>query len=94
MVRAEHPLSAAEAAAPAGGVPQRAAIDAEAAALRIIAEGTASTTGEVFFRRLVEHLARALGTRHAFVARFIPPQHIRTLASRFNLMTIRHSVRP
>ena len=73
-------MSAAEAAAPAGGVPQRAAIDAEAAALRIIAEGTASTTGEVFFRRLVEHLARALGTRHAFVARFIPPQHIRTLA--------------
>jgi PAS domain S-box-containing protein len=52
----------------------------ESAALRAIAEGTASAIGEAFFQTLVEHLAKATGTRHAFVATFIPPQDIRTLA--------------
>ena len=49
-------------------------------ALRIIAEGTAAATGDAFFRTLVEHLARAIGTHHAFVARFVPPGGIGTLA--------------
>jgi PAS domain S-box-containing protein len=54
--------------------------DDELAALRIIAEGTAAATGDAFFRTLVEHLARAIGTHHAFVAKFIPPESICTLA--------------
>ncbi len=52
----------------------------ELTALRIIAEGTAAATGDAFFRTLVEHLARAIGTNHAFVAKFIPPLGICTLA--------------
>ncbi len=46
----------------------------------MIAEGTASATGEAFFPKLVEHLARALGAHHAFIAEFIPPRAIRTIA--------------
>jgi PAS domain S-box-containing protein len=52
----------------------------ESAALRAIAEGTASAIGEVFFQTLVEHLAKATATRHAFVAKFIPPEEVCTLA--------------
>jgi len=52
----------------------------ELLALRMIAEGTAAATGEVFFRTLVEHLANAVGTRHAFIAEFIPPRQVRTLS--------------
>jgi PAS domain S-box-containing protein len=52
----------------------------ELTALRIIAEGTATGTGDAFFRTLVEHLAIAIGTNHAFVARFIPPKSICTIA--------------
>ncbi len=52
----------------------------DSAALRAIAEGTASAVGEAFFQTLVEHLAKAAGARHCFVARFIPPQGIQTLA--------------
>ena len=52
----------------------------EFTALRIIAEGTAGATGEDFFRTLVEHLAKAIRTRHAFIAEFIPPNKIRTLS--------------
>jgi PAS domain S-box-containing protein len=37
-------------------------------ALRAIAEGTASLTGNEFFRALVQNLARALRVRYAFVA--------------------------
>jgi PAS domain S-box-containing protein len=48
--------------------------------LQTILEGTARSTGEEFFRTLVEHLARAIGTRHAFVSEFLPPGRIRTLA--------------
>ena len=49
-------------------------------ALRMIAEGTAGVTGEAFFRTLVEHLAGAIGTHHAFIAEFIPPRQVRTLS--------------
>jgi signal transduction histidine kinase len=44
---------------------ERAALDT---ALRAIVEGTASATGEDFFRSLVRHLASALQVRYAFVA--------------------------
>ena len=60
--------------------PGRLSKDDELAALRIIAEGTAAATGDAFFRTLVEHLAKAIGTNHAFVAKFIPPESISTLA--------------
>ena len=52
----------------------------ELVALRTIAEGTAGATGEEFFRTLVEHLANAIGTHHAFIAEFIPPSQVRTLS--------------
>jgi PAS domain S-box-containing protein len=52
----------------------------ELTALRMIAEGTAGATGDAFFTQLVEHLARAIGARHAFVAEFIPPSVARTFA--------------
>lgn len=48
--------------------------------LRVVIEGTASSTGDVFFQTLVEYLAKAIGTNHAFVSEFTPPQRIRTLA--------------
>ena len=40
----------------------------ENAALRSVVEGTASDTGERFFRSLVDNLRRALGTMGAWVA--------------------------
>ena len=40
----------------------------EDAALRSVVEGTASETGERFFRSLVDNLRRALGTMGAWVA--------------------------
>jgi PAS domain S-box-containing protein len=49
-------------------------------ALQVVIEGTASSTGDEYFRTLVRHLAQALGARHAFVSEFTPPQRIRTLA--------------
>ncbi len=52
----------------------------ELTALRIIAEGTAGATGEGFFCTLVEHLAKAVRTRHAFIAEFVPPKKVRTLS--------------
>lgn len=48
--------------------------------LRVIIEGTASSTGDDYFRTLVEYLAKAIGTNHAFISEFTPPQRIRTLA--------------
>jgi PAS domain S-box-containing protein len=42
----------------------------EVAALRTIAEGTAQSTGEEFFRALVQHLSRAVDAHYAFVAEF------------------------
>jgi PAS domain S-box-containing protein len=42
----------------------------EIAALRAIVEGTAHSTGEVFFQSLVRHLAAGLKVSYAFVAEF------------------------
>src|SRR5215475_3501099 len=57
-------------------------LDAAAqAALQVIFQGTASETGERFFMALVENLARALGTRGAWVAEIMPAQRrLRALA--------------
>jgi PAS domain S-box-containing protein len=56
--------------------------DAEVqAALQVIFQGTASETGERFFMALVENLARALGTRGAWVAEILPAERrLRALA--------------
>ncbi len=43
----------------------------EQEALRAIVEGTATATGEPFFRELVRHLARALDVRGAWVTEFV-----------------------
>src|SRR5215468_7939428 len=45
----------------------------ELAALRVIVEGTAHSTGEAFFQTLVRHLAHAVGAHYAFVAEFASP---------------------
>jgi PAS domain S-box-containing protein len=51
------------------------------AALQVIFQGTASETGERFFMALVENLARALGTRGAWVTEFLPVERrLRALA--------------
>ncbi len=42
----------------------------EIAALRAIVDGTARSTGEIFFQSLVRHLAEAIGVEYAFVAEF------------------------
>ena len=44
------------------------------AALRDIVEGTAGETGEAFFAVLVRHLARALGTKCAWVTEWLPAE--------------------
>jgi PAS domain S-box-containing protein len=55
------------------------------AALRTILEGTASETGEGFFRALVENLARALGTDGAWVTEYLPQtRRLRALAFRLD----------
>jgi signal transduction histidine kinase/uncharacterized protein YhfF len=50
--------------------------------LRAIAAGTATVTGEAFFRSLTRHLALAFGADVAFVAEFLdgPPARARVLA--------------
>jgi len=45
----------------------------ELAALRVIVEGTAHSTGAEFFQTLVRHLAQAVGVHYAFVAEFASP---------------------
>ena len=45
-------------------------LDDEIVALRAIVEGTARSTGDVFFESLVRHLATAIGVSYAFVAEF------------------------
>src|SRR3954447_12851801 len=45
----------------------------ELAALRVIVEGTAHSTGAEFFQTLVRHLAQAVGAHYAFVAEFASP---------------------
>jgi PAS domain S-box-containing protein len=58
-----------------------ASIDEEIVALRAIVEGTARSTGEVFFQSLVRHLAAAIGVSYAFVAEFAGvATRVRTLA--------------
>jgi PAS domain S-box-containing protein len=53
----------------------------ELAALRAIVEGTAGSTGEEFFRSLVQHLSRAIDVRYAFIAEFAGVNtRVRTLA--------------
>jgi PAS domain S-box-containing protein len=53
----------------------------EETALRIIAEGTASETGERFFAALVENLAKALNTQGAWVTEYIADcRRLRALA--------------
>jgi PAS domain S-box-containing protein len=55
--------------------------DDELAALRAIVEGTAASTGAVFFESLVKHLTSALGVSYAFVAEFAGvATRVRTLA--------------
>jgi len=50
--------------------------------LRAIVEGTATKTGDEFFRSLVRHLAAALGVEHVFVGEVLldEPQRVTTLA--------------
>ncbi len=56
-------------------------IDDEIAALRAIVEGTARSTGDLFFESLVKHLAATIGVSYAFVAEFAgSATHVRTLA--------------
>jgi formate hydrogenlyase transcriptional activator len=55
--------------------------DDEIAALRAIVEGTARSTGEVFFKSLVSQLASAVGVSYAFVAEFAGAKtRVRTIA--------------
>jgi formate hydrogenlyase transcriptional activator len=54
---------------------------ADVLALRAIVEGTANSTGEVFFQNLVRHLAAAIDVHYAFVAEFtVIRTKVRTLA--------------
>jgi PAS domain S-box-containing protein len=69
-----------EAAAATSPQPSVDGREVELTALRMIAEGTAGATGQAFFSTLVEYLAKAVGTRHAFIARFHEPDKIQTLA--------------
>ena len=50
--------------------------------LRAVAAGTATVTGEAFYRSLTRHLAEAFGAEVAFVAEMLgdPPQRARVLA--------------
>ncbi|HVT80276.1 MAG TPA: hypothetical protein VHM90_06420, partial [Phycisphaerae bacterium] len=48
-------------------------VPAEIDTLRAIVEGTATATGQAFFRELVKNLALAMDVRYAFVAEFLPP---------------------
>ncbi|MCI0746053.1 MAG: sigma 54-interacting transcriptional regulator [Verrucomicrobia subdivision 3 bacterium] len=48
--------------------------DAEAAALRLVVEGTASETGTAFFRALVRNLATVMGTVGAWVTEYLPAE--------------------
>jgi PAS domain S-box-containing protein len=49
-------------------------------ALRLMVEGTASATGEEFFRICVSYLAQVLQVRYAFIAQFTSAGQARTLA--------------
>src|SRR6188768_692552 len=66
------------------GQPQDPALDSdEHAVLRTILKGTASETGQAFFRALVENLSRALATHGAWVTEYLPEaERLRALAFR------------
>ncbi len=49
-------------------------------ALRTLAEGTAATTGDEFFRSLARHAAQALGAKYAFVAETLSDMESQSLA--------------
>ena len=49
-------------------------------ALQDIIEGTATSTGDAYFKTLVQCLAEAVGARHAFATEFVAPYGIRTIA--------------
>ena len=56
----------------------------EERALRAVVEGTASETGERFFRALVQNLSLALDTHGAWITEFLPDRRsVRSLAMRF-----------
>ena len=49
--------------------------------LRLLLEGTVTATGEKLFEALVEHMSRALDTRHAWVTEYLPDlRRLRALA--------------
>ncbi len=48
--------------------------------LHAIVEGTATATGDAYFRSLLQRLARGLGVRYAFVAECLTGQRARSLA--------------
>jgi len=52
----------------------------ELLALRAITEATARDSGKEFMNSLVRHLADTVKARHCFVAEFLPPQRVRTIA--------------
>jgi len=61
----------------------------EHAVLRTILRGTASETGQAFFRALVENLCRALGTHGAWVTEYLPEvERLRALAFRLGELWI------
>jgi PAS domain S-box-containing protein len=53
--------------------------ESELQALSSIVEGTATGTGEEFFKSLARHLAAAMGVRFAFVAEFLGGNRARTV---------------
>jgi hypothetical protein len=63
----------------------------DAAALRLVVEGTASETGTAFFRALVRNLAQALGMPGAWVTEYLSrEQKLRTLAMWMNGQPVEH----
>jgi PAS domain S-box-containing protein len=83
MNRAEHhnsPPADAPLILPADTIPAIDSPDEALSALRAILEGTAERVGEAFLQSLVQHLAKAVGSKYAFVTEFLPNGHVRTLA--------------
>ena len=61
--------------------PAGATVEEDLRALHAVVEGTASGTGQEFFRSLVRHLAEAIDVHYAVVAEFPKaPPHVRTVA--------------
>lgn len=59
---------------------QDAPPSSEVEALRAIVQGTSHRTGQAFFQTLVQHLSLAMNCKYAFVAEFVGPGRVRTLA--------------